>query len=166
MELDILPDGRLAAPARERISFQPHPKTLTMAGDYEYFAAQVWGHVCREGRERGLCGSSVRMGRVRSPAVPPPSSPSPHLQGHHPFVYALAEFVDNSLRATKQCVEEPRCITISILQARRGVGGAPHPASSRVSIAISDNGCGMDRRELNEWVSAARTPWGCAMPGA
>lgn len=36
-----LKDGQLAAPARERISFQPHPKTLTMAGDYEYFAAQV-----------------------------------------------------------------------------------------------------------------------------
>jgi hypothetical protein len=34
-------DGALAAPAHERISFQPHPKTLTMAGDYEYFAAQV-----------------------------------------------------------------------------------------------------------------------------
>lgn len=33
--------GALAAPVRERISFQPHPKTLTMAGDYEYFAAQV-----------------------------------------------------------------------------------------------------------------------------
>jgi hypothetical protein len=27
---------------QERVSFQPHPKTLTMAGDYEYFAAQ--GH--------------------------------------------------------------------------------------------------------------------------
>jgi len=34
-------DGILAGPARERISFQPHPRTLTMAGDYEYFAAQV-----------------------------------------------------------------------------------------------------------------------------
>lgn len=34
-------DGKLTAPARERICFQPHPKTLTMAGDYEYFAAQV-----------------------------------------------------------------------------------------------------------------------------
>lgn len=31
----------LAAPARERISFQPHPKTMTMAGEFEYFAAQV-----------------------------------------------------------------------------------------------------------------------------
>ncbi len=26
---------------QERIDFSPHPKTLTMAGDYEYFAAQV-----------------------------------------------------------------------------------------------------------------------------
>ena len=26
---------------QERINFSPHPKTLTMAGDYEYFAAQV-----------------------------------------------------------------------------------------------------------------------------
>jgi hypothetical protein len=34
-------DRVLAAPARERISFQPHPKTLTMAGEFEYFAAQV-----------------------------------------------------------------------------------------------------------------------------
>ena len=36
-------DGRhaLAAPTRERISFQPHPKTMTMAGEFEYFAAQV-----------------------------------------------------------------------------------------------------------------------------
>lgn len=41
--------------------FNPHPKTLTMAGDYEYFAAQ----------------------------------------GHHPLAFALAELVDNALRATK-----------------------------------------------------------------
>lgn len=31
-----------AAPVRERISFTPHPKTMTRAGDYEYFAAQVF----------------------------------------------------------------------------------------------------------------------------
>ena len=36
-------DRTLAAPAREKISFQPHPKTLTMAGEFEYFAAQVGG---------------------------------------------------------------------------------------------------------------------------
>lgn len=35
--------GPLAAPIRERISFQPHPKTMTMAGEFEYFAAQVRG---------------------------------------------------------------------------------------------------------------------------
>jgi len=26
---------------QERISFQPHPKTLTMAGELEYWAAEV-----------------------------------------------------------------------------------------------------------------------------
>jgi hypothetical protein len=46
---------------QERVCFNPHPKTLTMAGDYEYFAAQ----------------------------------------GHHPLAFALAELVDNALRATK-----------------------------------------------------------------
>lgn len=34
-------DRLLEGPAREKISFQPHPKTMTAAGDYEYFAAQV-----------------------------------------------------------------------------------------------------------------------------
>ena len=33
--------GQLSLPGKEIVSFQPHPKTLTMAGDYEYFAAQV-----------------------------------------------------------------------------------------------------------------------------
>ncbi|PNH02580.1 Structural maintenance of chromosomes flexible hinge domain-containing protein 1 [Tetrabaena socialis] len=56
-----LPNGDYQPPARERISFVPHPKTLTMAGDYEYFSAR----------------------------------------GHHPFAFALAELVDNALRATK-----------------------------------------------------------------
>lgn len=46
---------------QERVAFTPHPKTLTMAGDYEYFAAQ----------------------------------------GHHPLAFALAELVDNAIRATK-----------------------------------------------------------------
>lgn len=32
--------GSNIAPSRERIAFAPHPKTLTSAGDYEYFAAQ------------------------------------------------------------------------------------------------------------------------------
>lgn len=41
----------LASPAlclvlQERIDFSPHPKTLTMAGDYEYFAAQAMPKPC------------------------------------------------------------------------------------------------------------------------
>ena len=44
---------------QERISFNPHPKTLTMAGDYEYFAAQV-GHLiscpCSKTMASGLRG--------------------------------------------------------------------------------------------------------------
>ena len=31
---------------QERIDFSPHPKTLTMAGDYEYFAAQAMPKLC------------------------------------------------------------------------------------------------------------------------
>jgi hypothetical protein len=100
-------DRALAGPATERISFQPHPKTLTMAGDYEYFAAQ----------------------------------------GRHPFVYALAEFVDNSLRATRSNAPRPREITISLVAAGSG------PGARRGLVCITDNGKGMDKRDLNEWVS-------------
>jgi hypothetical protein len=53
------------------VTFNPHPKTLTMAGDYEYFAAQ----------------------------------------GHHPFAFALAELIDNALRATKVC--EGRALSVT-----------------------------------------------------
>ncbi|PRW58303.1 Structural maintenance of chromosomes flexible hinge domain-containing 1 [Chlorella sorokiniana] len=98
-------DRALAAPAREKISFQPHPKTLTMAGEFEYFAAQ----------------------------------------GRHPFVYALAEFVDNSLRATRRNGSRPRCITISLV-----VSGS-NPATARGLVAIQDNGCGMSKQELADW---------------
>ena len=38
--------GRDNVLLQERIQFPPHPKTLTRAGDYEYFAAQVgWSNV-------------------------------------------------------------------------------------------------------------------------
>lgn len=43
--------GELSTPGQEVVSFQPHPKTLTMAGDYEYFAAQA--------RKRGLLPALV-----------------------------------------------------------------------------------------------------------
>jgi hypothetical protein len=92
---------------QERISFSPHPKTLTMAGDYEYFAAQ----------------------------------------GHHPAAFALAELIDNSLRATKgNNGDRPRCITVTLAvpekESEHG-GGA--------LICVRDNGCGMSKRELNDW---------------
>ena len=112
-------DRALAAPARERISFQPHPKTLTMAGDYEYFAAQ----------------------------------------GRHPFVYAVAEFIDNSLRATRHNGARPRSITVSLV-----VSGT-NPATAKGLIAVTDNGCGMSKHELNDWVRAGWLAGGLGSAG-
>jgi hypothetical protein len=87
---------------QERISFNPHPKTLTMAGDYEYFAAQ----------------------------------------GYHPLAFALAELIDNSLRATKGNRECCRDITVSLITDDKGSQGV---------ICVSDNGSGMTTQELNNW---------------
>jgi hypothetical protein len=90
------------AVTRERISFNPHPKTLTMAGDYEYFAAQ----------------------------------------GQTPFAFALAELVDNSLRATKANRDRPRSIAVTLALDSTGKKGM---------VCVRDNGCGMTTRELNDW---------------
>jgi hypothetical protein len=87
---------------RERISFNPHPKTLTMAGDYEYFAAQ----------------------------------------GQTPFAFALAELVDNSLRATKANRDRPRSIAVALCVDSPGEKGM---------VCVRDNGRGMTARELNDW---------------
>jgi signal transduction histidine kinase len=87
---------------QERISFNPHPKTLTMAGDYEYFAAQ----------------------------------------GHHPLAFALAELIDNALRATKGNSERPRSITVSLVTDEKGGKGM---------VCVRDNGSGMTVQELNNW---------------
>jgi hypothetical protein len=87
---------------QERISFNPHPKTLTMAGDYEYFAAQ----------------------------------------GYHPLAFALAELIDNALRATKGNKQRPRSITVSLITDDKGSAGV---------ICVSDNGSGMNTQELNNW---------------
>ena len=69
-----------------------------------------------------------------------------HVQGHHPFAYALAELIDNSLRATRNvtCPGQPRTITISFVT--RGL------ASSRKGlICVRDNGLGMSKQALNDW---------------
>lgn len=96
--------GNPAAAAQERISFDPHPKTLTMAGDYEYFAAQ----------------------------------------GHHPLAFALAELIDNALRATKanDAAGRRRAITVSLATDER---------AGRGLVAVRDNGCGMGVSELGSW---------------
>lgn len=56
----------------------------------------------------------------------------------------MAEFVDNSLRATRNNAPDPRNITISLLTTGAG-------ASKKGLVCIQDNGCGMTKRELNDW---------------
>ena len=83
----------------------PHPKTMTMAGDYEYFASQ----------------------------------------GKHPLVYALAELVDNALRAMRMAGERsdgPHSVTVSILLGSTADSSA---------ICVHDTGVGMTKQELNQW---------------
>jgi structural maintenance of chromosomes flexible hinge domain-containing protein 1 len=89
----------------EEVSFIPHPKTMTMAGEWEYFAA----------------GSQ------------------------HPFPYAIAELIDNSLRATRGNTTSRR-IVVSLV-AGTASGGSPKASY----ISVWDNGCGMSMRQLNEW---------------
>lgn len=66
------------------------------------------------------------------------------VQGRHPFVYALAEFIDNSLRATRKNSPLPRNITMSMVLSGSG-------ASTRGLVCVTDNGCGMSKHELNDW---------------
>ena len=70
-------------------------------------------------------------------------------QGHHPLAFALAELIDNSLRATKSNHQpiaagssRPRSITVSILLGGPQQGGL---------ICVKDNGSGMSVQELNNW---------------
>eukprot|EP00892_Ulva_mutabilis_P012666 jgi/Ulvmu1/9772/UM056_0012.1 len=90
--------------AGEEVSFVPHPKTMTKAGEWEYFAA----------------GSQ------------------------HPFPYAVAELIDNSLRATRHN-KHARKIVVTLVSST----SCGDPAESVVSVW--DNGCGMSMRQLNEW---------------
>lgn len=65
-------------------------------------------------------------------------------QGRAPFPYALAELVDNSLRATYRGRTADRKIVISFV-----LSNPSNPSSGLVSVW--DNGCGMTKKELNEW---------------
>lgn len=88
----------------QEVSFVPHPKTMTKAGEWEYFAA----------------GSQ------------------------HPFPYAVAELIDNSLRATRHNQNE-RNIVVTLISSCGGGG------ESEGLVSVWDNGCGMSMRQLNEW---------------
>lgn len=62
----------------------------------------------------------------------------------HPFPYAVAELIDNSLRATRHNTEA-RKITVSLVSSSgsgRGTQGL---------VSVWDNGSGMSLRQLNEW---------------
>jgi DNA mismatch repair ATPase MutL len=67
-------------------------------------------------------------------------------QGHHPAAYALAELVDNSLRATKGNGGRARRITVTLAVPERD-----RDRAAGALICVRDNGCGMDKRELNDW---------------
>lgn len=64
-------------------------------------------------------------------------------QGQHPFAFALAELIDNSLRATKSTPsDQTRSITVSLLVDAKGQQGM---------VCVRDNGVGMTVKELNDW---------------
>lgn len=89
----------------EDASFIPHPKGMTMAAEWDYFAAGA----------------------------------------QHPFPYAVAELIDNSLRATRGNTTS-RKIVVSLV-AGTPSGGCPKSGY----VSVWDNGCGMNKRQLNEW---------------
>jgi two-component sensor histidine kinase len=63
-------------------------------------------------------------------------------QGYHPLAFALAELVDNSLRATKANADCARSITVSLVT---------DDAGSQGMVCVRDNGSGMTTQELNNW---------------
>lgn len=66
------------------------------------------------------------------------------LQGRSPFPYALAEMIDNSLRAVMEGNSFEKKIRISFL-----LNSAANPSSGL--ICVWDNGCGMTKEQLNNW---------------
>lgn len=119
---------------QERINFSPHPKTLTMAGDYEYFAAQASVNC------QAACLFTPAQEHCRYPCC------VCIRQGHHPFAYALAELIDNSLRATRHATQPNQSRTITISFVTKGTANNP-----KGLISVQDNGSGMTKQALNEW---------------
>ena len=65
-------------------------------------------------------------------------------QGKSPFPFALAELVDNSLRAVQQARRPLGQITVSMV-----LNSLNNPTSGLLSVW--DNGAGMTKVQLNEW---------------
>jgi len=89
------------------VSFQPHPQTMTMAGDYEYFAAQ----------------------------------------GRAPFAFAVAELVDNDLRATRAAAAAANTSTRRTIE----ITFATDAACTSGLVSVWDNGTGMSTASLADW---------------
>ena len=93
----------------------PHPKTLTAAGELEYFAARV----------RSPTETMTQTAFSLPLLTPIPAKTQRRhgfgdpvgtlAQGHHPFAFALAELVDNSLRATRTHTTRERNIRVSLV---------------------------------------------------
>lgn len=67
-------------------------------------------------------------------------------QGHHPFAYALAELIDNALRATRQALHPNQSRRITISFVTKGSG-----SNLKGLICVQDNGSGMTKQALNDW---------------
>ena len=66
------------------------------------------------------------------------------LQGKSPFPFALAELVDNSLRAVQQARRPSGQITVTLV-----LNSLHNPTSGLLSVW--DNGEGMTKQQLNDW---------------
>lgn len=120
-------DRALAAPARERITFVPHPLTVTAAGDYEYFAAQVRAVLpsscCRalpliDGRRASLCSHILRDAQIDSPA--------------HRVCCLVHRYPHTPRDATPLCMHWPSSSTTACAP-RAPMRHAPAPSPSRSS---------------------------------
>lgn len=66
------------------------------------------------------------------------------LQGKSPFPFAIAELVDNSLRALQQGRKPSGQITVSMV-----LNNLANPSAGLLSVW--DNGAGMTKLQLNQW---------------
>lgn len=117
----VFTDTRATLP-QERVTFQPHPNTLTMAGELEYWAAQVRSKPASMKKSLYIC--SLLDTDLKSRGI--------LVQGRSPLPYALSELIDNALRATRNNNANRR-ITITL-----ATSGGTTPSAGLISVW--DNG--------------------------